>query len=215
MQKLDTLHTHIQMRQLLERTVFQALREGHILISVGDYPKQAMSRMFLLSGKNHPDKELHLARLFKACDETIYEEVLAAHDLQDDEAGQTELARAAMNLFQLQGPLHCRINIAKDAAKHWHNILIAPLHRLIHNTTKCPETLHMREVMAYLQILHAGFLQIRSQVDACLIPIADRFDASALLWFFYDTLPLISFPYDGIFKVCLTEVFLVYGVVSK
>ena len=134
---------------------------------------------------------------------------LAANQLQENEEGLATLALAAMNIFQLQGPLHCRINPTKDAGVHWWHILIAPFYQLIRQRKqKCPETLHLREITALLEILHAGYLQIRELVLECLKPIAGRFDASALLWFFEDTLPLISLSYDGIFKAGMYEQYL-------
>jgi hypothetical protein len=197
------------LRQLCEPTIFRALREGHVILSVGDYPKQKLERNFLLAGQNHPDGALHLPHLFKLCSDTLYQRALQANGLQDTTEGQETLAKAAMNLFQVQGPLHCRINPTKDAGNFWRDIFIAPLYQRIHQRKqKCPDTLHMRDVAAMLEILHAGYLQIREQVLECLQPLASRFDASAVLWFFEDTLPLISYSYDGVFKAGMYEHYL-------
>ena len=56
------------LRQLCEPTIFRALREGHVVFSVGDYPKQNMERILLLAGRNHEHGPLHLAKLFRTAD---------------------------------------------------------------------------------------------------------------------------------------------------
>lgn len=196
------------LRQLAEPTVFAALNAGHVILSVGDYPKQNMQRTFIDSGHNHPDGPIHLARLLDACNPAMFARALAANGLLGDPDGALTLAKAAMNIFQVQGPLHCRINPTKDFGAFFRDIMVMPLYVLIHNRkTKPPEQLRLREVAGILQILLAAWRKIRLQALECLMPIANRFDAATILWAMESTLPQICLAYDGVFKAGMHELY--------
>lgn len=195
-------------------TIFQITSNGGVLLSVGDWPKQQMERLLILQGdgRHHDDDELgsgpiRLAKLLKLCSPMMYTRALEANGLDpSSEDDACVLANALQNILQVLGPLHCRINPIKDIWKFWHSIFLGPLNmairkRSIYNEKQMP----LRDITALCEILLAGYESIRDAVRETLIPIANRFDASALLFLFESTLPLANTLYDGVYKSGLHE----------
>eukprot|EP00121_Abeoforma_whisleri_P007109 Awhi_evm2s6479 len=65
---------------------------------------------------------------------------------------------------------------------------------------KVPDKIHLREQVALVEILNAAYIKLRTIVTPTLIAHGQKFDASALRWFFEHTLPLACLLYESIFK---------------
>lgn len=132
---------------------------------------------------------LYLASLLEACSEDtgLFSRALDANGLQDDDAGREVLGKAAVNIYQVLGPLHCRINPMKDVRTFWFEIFIKQFHMRVRGKQSCPANLVMREVASYLEIFMVAYLRLRAQILECLRN------------------PAISFRYEVAMFLCMAK----------
>jgi len=92
-----------------------------------------------------------------------------------------------------------KINPCKDIALFWMKILVSPLHTAATGKPLKAKP-HLKELIGLLEPLNAAWIQLRSHARPRLLALASRFDASAVLWFFENCLPLSLLLYDIVLK---------------
>ena len=162
-------------RQLASPLIFPLVEEKYILVSVEDWPKQHHERLLLLQGDGrHPNGAAYLGHLLYVSSPEIFEKIVHthAHGMSDAEA-KHRIGTAAMQMHQVLGPLHCKINPAKDAGKFWKPTLLGPLYHM--STGKAlPEKAHLRTIVGLLEVLYAGWMSVRNQARPLLLQFAHR-----------------------------------------
>ena len=103
--------------------------------------------------------------------------------------------------------LPCTLSMQQDIRGDWFHTFVAPLHMLMRGKTSCNKDLNLRETSVLLSILCAAYREVRKEAHELLQPILSRFDASSLLWFFENTLPLVVYAYDGLLKAGTPELY--------
>jgi hypothetical protein len=190
------------LRQLLDPVIWTMLESGILIPSVGDYPKFARESMLLQQGDGrHPEGPAYLGRLLQACSADLWQQLVVAHEMQEwpESKVRERVGKAAGNIVQEMGPLHPKINGCKDAGEFHRATFLGPLFKLA-TGVNIQKKMHLRQIVGLEEALLAAWFRLRATARPLLLALPNRVDASAMLWFFENTLAMPTILYDVIFK---------------
>eukprot|EP00051_Salpingoeca_urceolata_P024758 m.437681 g.437681 ORF g.437681 m.437681 type:complete len:1133 (-) comp20273_c1_seq28:783-4181(-) len=198
-------HSHGDMLRAL-MVVFKTdvLREmlsaDFILLSVGDYPKQALQRTLLFQTNRHPASTgNHFGMLCRAADPKTFDSIAQKEGHDTVEETEVFLGNMAQNIVQVSGPLHYKLNQCKDIVEAWFQPLFNRLN-VLYEGTELPKSPHMRSIAIMCDAVFIAWWHIRDSALPLLQPFKHRFDVAALLWLLENRLPMAVLSYDVVFK---------------
>jgi hypothetical protein len=206
------------VRQIAQPSIFKKLKNGEIILSMGDHPKVVLEATVCLQGWEDPNapwkcKKLLGQLLRTGCGACSKGNAGARMDLwskfletagggvaiSDDEAALKLAGEICRNILPKgPGPLHSHLNPLTDVAKYWH-FFFNKLH-LKAEGVKLPSKFKAREVALWAKVTLAGWEEIRSEAKPYLESVIDaapggRFDLCAILNLLEHTLPMVLLTY--------------------